>query len=187
MAAVKATLFSEYSYVTWGGEPSPDEQIAFVFYHPFAFAKVVFSTLFTTPFSVRAVIGLLGEMGYMHIHLCAACYVVLVFLLTGVAALDSTAAEAVYSVRARLFAALAFFACFGLTLLLLYVQWTGLKGLTIAGFQGRYLYPILPLLFVSLKSVDDASPRRAGMAVAALGVFGLCAGLWALTTSYFVG
>ena len=60
------------------------------------------------------------------------------------------------SVKALSFKAIIFGATIAISLTLLYLQWTAVGATKIEGFQGRYFYPILPLLFA-------AAPLRLSM------------------------
>jgi uncharacterized membrane protein len=185
MYLVKTFFFIGYHYQTWGGDPVPDEQLSFILHQPFAYLGVVVNTLFGTPFFLLSLRGILAEMGFMDIHLPSWTYGMLVFLLAGVAILDVSIRNATYTRPVRMLTLALFLACFGMALTLLYIQWTGVQAPTIKGFQGRYFTPVLPLLFLFVKPVKQASATRAGWAVVALGMFGLSAALWSLITAYY--
>jgi uncharacterized membrane protein len=186
IAAVKAGVFANLDYKTWGGTPSPDEQLWYVLSEPVVFAGTLGRTLFATSFIPDAIVGYLAEFGYMHIHLPPFFYGVLAVGLITVAVLDPTGQDAKYPALSKAMAVLTYLLCFGLTLLLLYVQWTGYKRNVILGFQGRYLYPIAPLLLILAGPIPQATKRLAAMTVAGLSVFGLSSGVFIVWAAYFM-
>lgn len=73
------------------------------------------------------------------------------------------------------------------SLFFLYLQWSAVGAATIEGFQGRYLLPILPLLFyVSPFSIRllNTKARRA-VFVVAISVLSSSASLWAVAARYY--
>jgi len=185
MWLVKTSFFAGARYETWGGRAFPDGQAAFVIEHPIAFMRILFDTILTTPFIPRAAVGAIAEMGHMSIHLPAIAYLVLSLPLAGAITLDPTAPRVPYPWRVRAWGAAVFAGCFTLTMALLYIQWTGYQAPIIRGFQGRYLLPILPLLFPLVRPVKWATPRRARACVILLALIGLPLALWALVAQSF--
>ncbi|MBI3449946.1 MAG: DUF2142 domain-containing protein, partial [Acidobacteria bacterium] len=185
MWLVKTSFFAGARYRTWGGDAFPDGQTTFVLQHPLAFAKVLLDTVLTTPFIPRAAVGAIAEMGHMSIHLPVAAYLVLGLLLIGAFALDPTKPRTPYSWRVQAWCVAVFSACFTLTMALLYIQWTGYQAPIIRGFQGRYLLPILPLLFPLVRPLRWATVGRARACLVLLGLIGLPLALWELVTQSF--
>lgn len=100
----------------------------------------------------KSMIGILGELDVpLDDSLCAA-------LAAGVLALvwlDTPRSN--MSALSRLFCLGIFCATFLLTMLALYLQWNAVGAPRIEGFQGRYLFPVLPLLFLALA---PPAPKR---------------------------
>ena len=185
MYLVKMFFFTGYSYQTYGGIPVPDEQLSFILHQPFTYVSVVLKTLFTTPFFPALFQGVMAQMGYGNIVLSDWAYGMLFFLLASVAALDISARSVSYSKPAHTLALTLFIACFGLALTLLYIQWTDVQAPIIKGFQGRYLIPILPLLFIFVRPAKEATKSLAGLSVLALGLLGLSVASWSLITTFY--
>jgi uncharacterized membrane protein len=72
-----------------------------------------------------------------------------------------------------------------LTMTLLYVQWTGLGKDTIDGFQGRYLFPVLPLLLVLVRATPRRLAALGGCALLAPSIVGLAAMIWNTVWAYY--
>jgi hypothetical protein len=80
----------------------------------------------------------------------------------------------------------AFLAGFGLTLTLLYIQWTWVGRPIIEGFQGRYLYPLVPGLLTFLPAKPIAMFRLTASAWLALfGFVATVSTLWATYATYW--
>jgi uncharacterized membrane protein len=85
--------------------------------------------------------------------------------------MDGTAVKASYTLKTK-FIALPIFAGFMfVTLTALYVHWTGLHAPEVKGFQGRYLYPLLPLFLMLIPY--RSRPHAAINSAIATGMFGL--------------
>jgi len=186
MQLVKNQIFTGYFYHTWAGNPVPDQQIAFILHHPLGYLGAVLRTLLETPFFAVVFRGLLAQLGQGNVFLSAWEYGLLFFMLAGLAATDDTGRAATYSQATRLWALVLFLACAGLSLTLLYIQWNAVQAPVILGFQGRYLTPALPLLFLFIKPAGEARRDLAGLALCGLGIFGLSAAAWTLMASQTV-
>jgi len=149
MIALKLTFFTGLRYRTWAGEVYPDMQSTAVLHDPFGYAIVLARSLFTTPLIPDSFIGLIGIFG-PPVYMPLAYYMLLPLAFAGVALADEQRRAVVLPLAMRALAIGILFAGLGLILTLLYVQWTGLGGPVIRGFQGRYLYPLLPLMFIFL-------------------------------------
>ena len=69
--------------------------------------------------------------------------------------------------------------------MLLCLQWTGLDADTIQGFQGRYLYPLLPVLVLLLYGRGRAFfGRGPGVWLTVLGTTTLVGTLWVTWSTY---
>ena len=147
MAFAKASALSSGAYHTWSGMADPDRQLAFVFAHPIGYVETFIRTLFATDFFLRSLVQVFGAFG-PPVYLPLPVIAILFALFLGAVFADGAAKAPEYP--RRLFPlALAIFAVFlALSLTLLYLQWTGYAKPVIEGFQGRYLYPLLPLFVV---------------------------------------
>ncbi|MFT5139274.1 MAG: putative membrane protein [Lysobacterales bacterium] len=185
MYLVKTFLFTDYSYHTNGGTPIPDEQLAFILSNPFGYLEVIINTLIYTPFFQTVLQGLIAQMGHGNILLGGWAYVVIFFLFACVAVFDVTSMDESYSKPVYVWIITLFLMCFGLALTLLYIQWTSVQWPIIIGFHGRYLIPILPLLFLFAKPAKEATQVLAGFSVIALGMIGLSIASWSLLAVFY--
>jgi uncharacterized membrane protein len=83
----------------------------------------------------------------------------------------------------RLLALLLFGSAALIVLTLLYLQWNGVAAPIIQGFQGRYLYPVVPLLFLFVPNLRSGAGRKISarsclLAVGALSVAITCWVTW---------
>ncbi|HVZ02450.1 MAG TPA: DUF2142 domain-containing protein [Dongiaceae bacterium] len=184
MLLVKQSMFAAgVAYTTWSGEADPDAQMRLILRHPFDYAGVLFDKLFLTSFFPRVAVEVFGLFG-PPVLLAPAVVLTLIALFVLAVLADPTKGAA-YPARLRWLAPLIAAAFLVLALTLLYVQWTGLGKDTIDGFQGRYLFPLLPLLLVLVR----ATPRRlVGVADCALllpGIVGSAAMLWKTVWAYY--
>jgi uncharacterized membrane protein len=149
MASVKLTYFAGIHYTTWAGDVAPDEQLAAMLHDPMGYLAVVTRTLFASPLLAESLRGLIGVFG-PPVTMPAIIYAALLVLLCGAVASEGAEGRPRPSMLLRALAIAAFVAGAGLTLTLLYIQWNGVGRPIVQGFQGRYLYPLLPGLFVLL-------------------------------------
>jgi uncharacterized membrane protein len=151
MLWVKQTFFAGIHYQTWGGEVRPDEQLATILAEPMRFMSVLARTIFLSPLISTTLIGILAIFG-PPVYVPPPVYTLLVLTLGAALVAEGARRQLTRLVVLRLLAAGAFFCGFGLILLLLYIQWTGVGAPIIKGFYGRYLYPLLPPLLLLLPS-----------------------------------
>jgi uncharacterized membrane protein len=156
MIALKLTYFDDLQYRTWSGVVRPDEQLRLILSHPLDYAEVLLRTLFATPFIPKVILDFLGVFG-PPVSLPIAYYPVAALLLTGVIASGRPIPEgALRNWRTRALAVGIAIATLLLILTLLYLQWTRYQAPVVEGFNGRYLYPLAPLLLLALPTL--ASP-----------------------------
>jgi uncharacterized membrane protein len=176
MVVLKHTYFAGIHYHTWAGSVYPDGQVARILANPPAYLGVLLRTVFASNFVPSALLGFIGIFG-PPVEMPVTFYAILLAALVFVVAGEGDEDVARVPEAARWFAVGAFVAGFLLILTLLYVQWDGLGADTIAGFQGRYLYPLAaPLLML----LPRACPRT---------YFGIDASRWVgvLGTTALVG
>lgn len=143
----RASVFVDAQYTTWGGDAYPDGQVAYILSDPAAYVAVIARTVFSFSFYVDFLGEMFGHFGTMA-HTMPAYYVVMVMLLWLAFVMDGTSVRASFTLRTKLLTLPVVGAFMLLTLTALYVHWTGWKAPVIKGFQGRYLYPLLPLLLM---------------------------------------
>lgn len=160
----KEIMIGDFAYATGGGTyVQPGEQLAFVFADLFRFFGILLSTVFETDLLPYSWASMLGILGWTNIPLHPLVYGTLgltVFLcwFSGEKAPNTLTGTGPISLQVTIFTA-----SIGITLCLLYLQWTGVGGPTVEGFQGRYIIPVLPMILAlaPLKlSLLDSSGRR---------------------------
>lgn len=185
MLLLKLTYFTDLTYRTWSGVVQPHQQLAAVLGHPFGYAAIVFRTLFTTPFIPRVIVEFFGVFG-PPVQLP----VILIIGIAALAMLAMLSGERVPAPVLRAWSARTLAIAIAVTTLLiiltlLYLQWTRLGGAVIDGFNGRYLYPLAPLvlLFMSTGGRRLFGLTSSGWLVS-LGIVSLGATLWMTWWTY---
>ena len=127
---------------------------------PTAFLTVLSDTLSSTEFLLNGIVtgitGYLGELDAPLPFLVSAMVLLQLAIILILAQPDETRPTR----WTRLWCAAIFFGTLLLTLVALYVQWNPVGNAYIHGFQGRYLYPVLPLLLVALLPPKQWPPRK---------------------------
>jgi hypothetical protein len=165
MLLVKHGYFEGMRYRTWSGVVDPDRQLALILSDPLGFAETLLRTLFTTPFIPKAVIDVLGTFG-PPVTAPAVVLAAILFLLAGTAMSDQGPLEQhLRDWRIKAFALALAAVTLLIIVTLLYLQWTRFGSPVVHGFNGRYLYPLAPLLLLAIPSVERS-------------VFGLRAPAW---------
>lgn len=144
MLALKFTYFAGIRYVTWAGEVAPDAQTAAILADPLGYVVVLLRSVFTTDLLPTTVLGFIGIFG-PPVYMFFLFYPLIILTLLGVVLADPQRRGEIAGTTQLLFAGLCAVSTL-IVLTLLYLQWTGLGGRVILGFQGRYLYPLLPML-----------------------------------------
>jgi len=184
MIVLKLTFFSGLRYRTWAGEVYPDLQSAGVLRDPIAYGGVLLRTLFASPLVPESFIGLIGLFG-PPVHMPVAYYVVLPLAFAGIVLADERRRSVLLPLATRLLAIAIVLAGLGMVLTLLYLQWTALGSPVIRGFQGRYLYPLLPVLLLFLPRAGRPFLGFGAKAwLAVLGTVNLVGTLWTTWATY---
>jgi uncharacterized membrane protein len=184
MLLVKQGMFAAgVNYTTWSGQVDPDAQLRLILQHPVDYLSLLLHKLFLTQFFFRTVVEIVGLFG-PPVLLGPAIVLPLIALFI-VAVLADPTKQVVYPKSLRWLAPLIVVAFLVLTLTLLYVQWTGLGKDTIDGFQGRYLFPLLPLLLVLVRATPGRLSQAAGCALLVPSIVGLVAMLWKTIWAYY--
>lgn len=180
IASLAAGPLDGVSYRTWAGLVEPARQQAAILADPFAHAAVLLRTVFATPLLPDALIGLIGEFG-PPVRLPAPAFPLLLLILAATVAWRDERVR--FPLTARILAPLLVAASVAIVLTLLSLQWNPPGARVVEGFQGRYLFPVLPLLFCLLPPA-----KAGGRASAALLAMALLAGpltLWTTWATYW--
>lgn len=181
---VKHSLFAAgVNYTTWSGAVDPDAQLAWVLQHPIDYAGILLRKVFLTNFLLRVLVEMLGLFGPPV--LLGPALVLPLLALFGAAILADPTKRAKYPTALLWLGPLIVVAFTAFALTLLYVQWTALGSYTIDGFQGRYLYPLTPLLLVLMRVTPRRLAAAPGCALLASGAFGIVAMLWKVIWAYY--
>jgi uncharacterized membrane protein len=179
-------LHTNLHYDTWGGHVYVDGQIQYVLHHPLTFGVVLLRTFFMSPMPLQMLVGLLGEMGWMDVHLPAVMYGL---LACGIACVVSTHPPMpAYSRREKMLYAALLLVTILFISVVLYAEWTGYKSSVIKGWMGRYLYPLLPLCFAFLRTrgAHAGTGGKCGAIVALIACVSLPIALYMLAAHYYL-
>ena len=127
------------------GEPNPIEQLKFLFSSPIIFIEVYGLHILNTLFSINYYQGLLGTNFYPIISPYFLGFYLLFLIYMGL-----TENETVYKVKTKLFFIFTMLVIFLFTSTGLYLGYTGVGRINIEGYQTRYLFPIIPLILLTL-------------------------------------
>lgn len=145
MVVMKKTFFAGASYHTWAGDAYPDMQTAFILQHPLDFAGLLFRNIFLTPLLPMVALDTFSNIGPGKPLPLS----IIGILMYGVGAsiLSGKGRDVMdYSLTMRFLCAVIFVAVIPVMLTMIYIHWNGVRNQEILGSQGRYFYPILPLL-----------------------------------------
>lgn len=186
MVMLKRSYFHGLQYTTWSGIVLPDQQLSFILSQPLAYAEILARTVFATPFLPKALIDFLGLFG-PPVMMPALFYPLLTILLAGVIlSEDSPSHDRLISRPVRSLAAVLALITIGTIVTLLYLQWTRFQDPTVEGFNGRYLYPLAPLLLIFLPSGRKALlGLRAAFWLLLLGSFSVAGTCWVTWVTYW--
>ena len=148
LVAVKESYLAAMTYRTWSGIVEPDRQFEIILSQPLHLPLVLLRTLFATLFAPKVLIDLLGVFG-PPIVAPVLVLAAMVLLLVGTAASDQGPEEE--HLRDWRTKALALFLAAETLLIIMttvYMQWTRVGAPVVEGFNGRYLYPLAPLILL---------------------------------------
>ena len=152
MLLLKLTYFTALQYHSWSGLVEPHQQLELVLSHPLNYAATLIKTVFGTAFIAKSLIEFLGVFGppvqlpFGIIIMLAG--LVMATILSG----DTMVDPQLKAGRTRALAIGVAVATVLIILTLLYLQWTRFGGPEIDGFNGRYLYPLVPLVLLFIPS-----------------------------------
>lgn len=186
MLLLKFTYFSGLQYQTWSGIVEPHQQLALILAQPLSYAAVLLHTLFGTAFIPGSIVEFFGVFG-PPVRLPMLVIVALAgLLMLSVASGERTTGALLKSWRVRFLAIAILIVTILLILTLLYLQWTRLAGPVIDGFNGRYLFPLAPLLLLLLPSAGRKLFGLSSTAwLLALGIVSLASTWWMSCWTYF--
>jgi uncharacterized membrane protein len=170
-AYAKLTILTDVKYFTKETiEVWPDGQFQWILQNPLAYAGVVLKTIFASNFILYNFIGMIGYLGWNGFSLPILPTVILLLLFIAILASEPVKIPLHKSTKTRLLLLMIAGMTFGLMLTMIYVQWTGYQSPTVVGFQGRYFYPLLPLLIIFAKPIKELESKK--RATALLWLFG---------------
>jgi uncharacterized membrane protein len=183
MILIKQTYFTGIQYHTWGGNANPEMQADFVLHHPVIYLLILIKTVCCSKLLPLSYMGIFADVGPGY-FLQFPTTILLFYFLVGVIITDRPQIR--YDRNLRLLSAGIFLAAIFISLTLLYIQWTGYGLMEIRGFQGRYLFPLFPLLLTYVNPPGKTvMSLKTGSYVALLAFFGLTASLWRITLNYY--
>lgn len=141
----------------------PAAQLAFLLANPLAFPRILANTLLGSGASYWTTF--VGELGPLIVKLPAVAYVAWAALLATVVALDGPPLRMRSGARAWI--ALAAVVSIVAVFLFAYLGWNPVGAPVVAGVQGRYWAPVVPLLVFAVPAMGSALPRNARVAVIA--------------------
>jgi hypothetical protein len=151
MIALQHGYFAGIHYYVLDSAIYPDGQVHAILADPIGYAGVLARTLFATTLLPMTLLGLLGIFG-PPVLLPTLAYPVLLAVCAAVLLSEGASSSPKPSLLLRGIAIGVFFAGFGLILTLIYIQWSAIGAPVISGFNGRYLYPLSPMLLIFLPS-----------------------------------
>lgn len=186
MIGVRLSYFDGIAqYRTWSGIVRPADQLQFILSEPLTYLRIVVATLFATPLVPKVVLEFLGVFG-PPVTLPMPFYPIAGALVAGAIFSDRRFPRGpLTSWRTRLFALAIAAATILIIMTLLYLQWTQYKAPFIDGFQGRYLYPLMPLILLSIPAAGRpflGVPAQYWLV--ALGLFSIAATWWKTWETY---
>jgi uncharacterized membrane protein len=145
MLVLKADYFAAIHYSTWSGTVDPDAQLGLILANPLGYIRVLLATFASVPFIATFLLAPVSILGHSIL-----LPILLFPLSVGLAGLvldqpkrPRPAGRAVVPLVLAIAAGTLV-----LILTLLYLQWTRVGGSVVDGFQGRYLFPLIPLLLI---------------------------------------
>ena len=155
-----AVAYSRFTRALEGADPGG--QLSFILAHPLLFAKIIAQDVWMNTLAYMR--GWIGVYGYNYWPVPAVTY--LLYPLAAVLALWVPADQPQPDKRSRIVLASLFVVGFLLSIVALYVAFTPVGSLSVAGVQGRYFTVVMPLLFLSLVGIPWIGPSRIEAALA---------------------
>ena len=198
-AAILAAIFGGsllpvllwYTYAaSWNVPPAhewlnPEAQILYLQSNPLAFLSALVVSV--QDYALVWVQMFVGVLGWLDTQLPSFVYVMYPSVLLATALLEQPTPDGLgLRDRGLLFAVPGI--CWLATMFVAYVFWTPVGAVAVAGFQGRYLIPLAPLLLIALqRRRGQGLPRWARYSVVAVSAVTLAIGVGAVVFRYHLG
>jgi uncharacterized membrane protein len=160
----------------------PDGQMTYILQNPIEFIGVLLKTVFASPLIPISIAQMIGVLGWSGFSIDGLSMVTVILLLIAISASEPVKIKLYNSMYKKSFLLLISSATIGLALTMLYVQWSPYQASIVSGFQGRYLYPLLPIFVIFAKPINEfASEKKANLL---LWVFGLISSVSTIFATY---
>ena len=136
--------YSRFTRMLQGADPR--QQVLFILTSPLLFIKIISLDVWTNTLAYLQ--GWVGVYGYDYWPVPGLTY--LLYPLAVVASLIQDQADPKPDKKTRIVLAALFVVGYLLTIASLYIAFTPVKSLVVAGVQGRYFTPVMPLLLLAL-------------------------------------
>jgi len=136
--------YSKFTRALQGADPT--QQVLFILSSPLLFIKIISLDVWKNTLAYMQ--GWVGVYGYDYWPVPGLTY--LLYPLAVIASLWQDRALPVPDKRTRIVLAVLFVVGYLLTITSLYIAFTPVKSLVVAGVQGRYFTPVMPLLLLAL-------------------------------------
>jgi uncharacterized membrane protein len=139
--------YSKFTRALQGADPT--QQVLFIISSPLLFIKIISLDVWKNTLAYMQ--GWVGVYGYDYWPVPGLTY--LLYPLAVIASLRQDPALPTPDKRTRIVLAVLFVVGYLLTITSLYIAFTPVKSLVVAGVQGRYFTPVMPLLLLALVGV----------------------------------
>jgi hypothetical protein len=136
--------YSKFTRALQGADPR--QQVLFILSSPLLFIKIISLDVWNNTLAYMQ--GWVGVYGYDYWPVPGLTY--LLYPLAVIASLRQDSAIPTPNKRTRIVLAVLFVVGYLLTITSLYIAFTPVKSLVVAGVQGRYFTPVMPLLLLAL-------------------------------------
>ncbi len=136
--------YSRFTKALEGADPT--QQISFILSAPLVFIRIISLDVWTNTLAYLQ--GWVGVYGYNYWPVPGLTYLLFPLAVIGSLWLDEP--DPTPDNRTRLVLVILFILGYLLTITSLYIAFTPVKSLVVAGVQGRYFTPVMPLLLLSL-------------------------------------
>ena len=185
LLAVKQGYLAGMAYRTWSGIANPDAQFALIFADSLGFAGVLLRTLFATMFVPKILVYLLGVFG-PPVMAPVPVLGAVALMLGATAASDAGPALQLKRWQPQLLALGLAATTLIIIMTTVYMQWTRVGAPVVEGFNGRYLYPLAPLLLLAIPATGKpVFGLRASAWLSLLAIVSVTATLWVTWATYY--
>lgn len=188
-ALAKSAVLSGMRYRNDLGDVWPDGQFEWLLTHPFSYGIVLLKTIFTSAMLPKSLWEAIGSIGWGHnfVSIPTISYVVLIGILVSIMAHEPVKQSLQCSRIKHCFIIIIALATISFALTMLYVQWSAYQSPVIEGFQGRYFYPLFPLLVIFVSPIPQReSSRFSTLLLWLFGVVSSVSLLWTTVNFYYL-